>query len=69
MFSWAWLNLWNLLDMASYGLALVLWAAHVRCGSMPGAAWFSGALALQHVLLWSKLHYYARCTAREESVR
>jgi hypothetical protein len=59
--SWAWLNLWNLLDMVSYALALGLWAAHVRCGSLPNAAWFSSALALQHVLLWSKLHYYARC--------
>jgi hypothetical protein len=56
----AWVNLFNLADMASYCLALMLWAVHVRCGSLPYSAWFSGALALQHVLLWSKLHYYAR---------
>ncbi|GFR50461.1 hypothetical protein Agub_g12683, partial [Astrephomene gubernaculifera] len=58
--SLAWVNLFNLADVASYLLALALWAVHVRCGSMPASSWFSGALALQHVLLWSKLHYYAR---------
>ncbi|GIL53385.1 hypothetical protein Vafri_9025 [Volvox africanus] len=56
----AWLNLFNLADVASYFLAIALWFAHIRCGSLPSSAWFSGALALQHVLLWSKLHYYAR---------
>ncbi|GLI67207.1 hypothetical protein VaNZ11_011131, partial [Volvox africanus] len=56
----AWLNLFNLADVASYFLAIALWFVHIRCGSLPSSAWFSGALALQHVLLWSKLHYYAR---------
>ncbi|GLC34362.1 hypothetical protein PLESTB_000737500 [Pleodorina starrii] len=56
----AWLNLFNLADVASYGLAVAIWFVHLRCGSLPASAAFSGALALQHVLLWSKLHYYAR---------
>ncbi len=56
----AWATLWNLLDVVSYLVALALWASHLRCGSMPHSAAFSGALALQHVLLWTKLHYYAR---------
>lgn len=48
----------------SYLVALALWAGHLRCGSMPHSAAFSGALALQHVLLWTKLHYYARWDCR-----
>nr|BAK18929.1 transient receptor potential channel [Chlamydomonas reinhardtii] len=56
----AWVSIFNLADVVSYSLAAGLWAAHLRCGSLPASAAFSGALALQHVLLWTKLHYYAR---------
>lgn len=39
----------------------VLCAAHMRHGhSLSSNNWFSILLALQHVLLWIKLHYYAR---------
>ena len=56
----AWVNLWNLMDLVSYVLSLTIWALHIRLGPLPGSSWFSILLALQHVLLWTKLHYYAR---------
>ncbi|KAG2492014.1 hypothetical protein HYH03_009743 [Edaphochlamys debaryana] len=56
----AWVTLWNLADVVSYLITAGIWLTHLRCGSLPASAYFSGALALQHVLLWTKLHYYAR---------
>eukprot|EP00775_Hariotina_reticulata_P003763 gene3763-4022_t len=54
-----WVGAWNLLDMASYFLQIVICVLHLQRDYVD-EGWFSVLVASQHVLMWTKLHYFAK---------
>lgn len=46
--------------MLSYLLQLAISALHLNRGAVD-EGWFSVMVAVQHVLMWAKLQYFARC--------
>jgi hypothetical protein len=59
VYRYGWFNLWNSLDVATYVLQASIGTCHLMRFSLAGSS-FSILIAAQHVLLWSKIHYYAR---------
>lgn len=56
---WQWCTFWNILDMSSYIVQGAIWGLHLaRIGLAED--WFSCMLAANHIILWMKLHYFAR---------
>eukprot|EP00879_Flechtneria_rotunda_P030709 GHRR01033380.1.p1 GENE.GHRR01033380.1~~GHRR01033380.1.p1 ORF type:complete len:313 (+),score=66.53 GHRR01033380.1:359-1297(+) len=58
-YGWGWVRLWNLMDMASYALQIVITVLHIQRDFLD-EGWFSVLVATQHVLMWTKLHYFAK---------
>ena len=54
-----WLQPWNVADFVSYIIQVAIVVLHAQ-RSVVDEGWFSVLLALQHVLLWAKLHYFAK---------
>ncbi|KAI8473618.1 MAG: hypothetical protein J3K34DRAFT_518899 [Monoraphidium minutum] len=50
---------WNILDMLSYILQVAISALHSQRGFVD-EGWYSVMIATQHVLMWTKLQYFAR---------
>mmetsp|Transcript_7673 Transcript_7673/g.13270 ORF Transcript_7673/g.13270 Transcript_7673/m.13270 type:complete len:516 (+) Transcript_7673:114-1661(+) len=59
-----WVNFWNLLDIASYLLQGVITFAHWDRRGV-AQTWFPVILSVQHVVLFTKLHFFARVLSPE----
>ena len=54
-----WWSFWNFSDLLSYVLQIAIAVLHLQCDYVD-EGYFSVLVATQHVLMWSKLHYFAR---------
>ncbi|KAI8467566.1 MAG: hypothetical protein J3K34DRAFT_523650 [Monoraphidium minutum] len=65
-YSLGWLNLWNTLDLCTYGLQIAIVALHfTRVGI--DTNWFVDMVAVQCVLLFFRLNYFSRLFANKFS--
>ncbi|WIA29571.1 hypothetical protein OEZ86_012064 [Tetradesmus obliquus] len=58
-YGFGWVGMWNIMDLVSYVLQIVICVLHVQREFMD-EGFFSVMLATQHVLMWTKLHYFAK---------
>lgn len=55
-----WLQLWNLLDVATY--TIQIFTCYIYCtGNYFGEDWFTILLSLQCIFLFTKVQYFSRC--------
>ncbi|GMH44220.1 hypothetical protein BSKO_12154 [Bryopsis sp. KO-2023] len=59
-YKWGWFSLWNAIDVGCYGLQMIIFIVYVGNFHALSDDWFSTCLAIESVLLFIRIQYYAR---------